>query len=376
MAKNPLDTYIKEIIRIGTEIQERDVWRCGANRLDRLEIIRHIVVDPPADYRAVIARLRQQISGEAFTFAGVEDFLALRSVEPVLLERLQGSDVTAAVTDENRRRIIAEARQIALGHALEEERREGKFKAETIARMQQALDNVALVSRSRTAPLQHLELIEEIASEPVGDRDFPDYAKLASTYDIYWKSWKDEAAAVPQPHTAPGLNSTTLLREFGDATETVLRLESEVLHLREQLASYRCADQTAGTAIDMGSIENFDPKTYDDIVENIGRIVPCYKQGEAGCRLEDHTNSEHCADSCHMLKVYRSALAIGIAEGMRRAEDLQLACEPFARLADEADVMEATMGKAGSAISPTFQPLLENARAVRAAVAKFQGKTS
>jgi hypothetical protein len=376
MAKNPLDTYIKEIICIGTEIQERDVWRCGAKRLDRLEIIQHVVIDPPADYRAVIARLRQQISGEAFTFAGVEDFVSLRSIEPVLLERLQRSNVTSAVTDENHRRIIAEARQIALGHALDEERREGKIKAETIARMQQTLDKVALVSKSRTAPLTHLELIEEIATEPGSERDFPDYAKLARTYDTYWKSWKDDAAAVPQPQTAPGLTSTTLLREFGDATETVLRLESEVVHLREQLASYRVADQAAGTAIDMGAIENSDPKSYDEIVENIGQIVPCYKAGEAGCRLEDHTNSEHCADSCHMLKVYRSALAIGIAEGMRRTEELQTACEPFARLADEADVMEATMGEAGAAISPIFKPLLENARAVRAAVAKFYGKTS
>jgi hypothetical protein len=324
MAKNPLDTYIKEIIRIGTEIQERDVWRCGAKRLDRLEIIQHVVVDPPADYRDVIARLRQQISGEAFTFAGVEDFLALRSVEPVLLERLQGSDVTTAVTDENRRRVIAEARQIALSCALDQERRDSRLHTETIARMQQALTSIGDVAQSRGLLATRLETVAEIAAMAVGsDTQFPDYAKLAQTYDIYWKSWKDNAAAVPQSETAPGLSTTTLLREFSAATQTVLHLESELNHLRQIVTAYQEGDQAAGAALDISAIVDFDPKSYDDITRNIADIVPCYKAGEAGCRLEDHTNSEHCADSCHMLKVYRSALAIGIAEGVRRAETTQ-----------------------------------------------------
>jgi hypothetical protein len=377
MAQNPLDIYVKEIIRIGTEVQDQLLWRCDAARVDRLEAIRHIILDPPVDYRNAIAFLRQSLEGQDVHYAGVGVYVDLRSIETSLLERLHRADVPAIVLDENRRRIVAEARQIALHNALDAEKADNRLKTATIAKMQRALDNTGMVANARLDPVRHLEVIKDIVTErfAVQVKDLEplsgssDYSRLARTFDVYRQGWRDVSVVAPNSETAPGLTNASLLRELGGAVDTVLRLETAVNHLRKQLASYRVADEAAGVALDTKDIRDFDPRSYDDITTNIGDIVPCYKDGEVGCRLEDHTNSEHCADSCHMLKVYRSALTIGIEEGLRRSDALREACLPIVRLADQSDDMESV----GAKLDGAMGSLAEVARKVRTAVAEMDG---
>lgn len=113
MPVNPLESYVKEIIHIGTEIQERDVWRCRLGTLDRIQAIEALITNPPEAYAAVIARLRSEVAGGDYVFAGVQDFVDIRSVEPTLIAKITAADdAKRLIAEENRPRVIAEAKAI------------------------------------------------------------------------------------------------------------------------------------------------------------------------------------------------------------------------------------------------------------------------
>lgn len=404
MPTNPIDLYIKEIIRIGTEVLERDVWCCDDRRLDRLQAVEHFVIEPPKTYSDVIAKLRGSLEDGAVTYAGVQDFVDIRSFESSLMQRvaaLPNGNVAGMVAEENRRRIIAEARQIASRDQLLLEKRENRLKAETIASMERALTEVEAVSQARINPVAHLEAIEIIAAGARKNQSCSaEFQEIVNALDRYRRT--DATVLITREllvkylskcgWTSQRVHDGTLVRhqqpegdacalrsiffsveasEEGEAREVklaidiirdifgksqaeverdVVRLtsdqalteavqgpdtdiigraidfmtaqESELRHLRSVVESYRAADHAAGARVAQPDALIADPKSYDEIVRNIGDVVPCYRLGEAGCRLDDPTNGEHCGDGCLMLKVYRSALAIGLKEGMRKSDAL------------------------------------------------------
>ena len=63
--------------------------------------------------------------------------------------------------------------------------------------------------------------------------------------------------------------------------------------------------------------------SYDEIVKNLGCIVPCYAENNGGCCADDPTNEIHCNDEsddggCLMLRIYKAGYRAALADNERK----------------------------------------------------------